>query len=100
MSVLAIRIKDRLGIRLNLDMWRRVFDRNIVATPRESLPRAVTDMLRCHFAGEVALLSHQMGRDLKRWLAPPACRPHASRRDVTVERQRAASSDVQMALSR
>jgi hypothetical protein len=97
---LAIRIEDRLGIRLNLDLWRHVFDRNVVTTPREPLPRAVTDTLRCHFAGEVALLSHLLGRDLRHWLAPPACRPHASRRDVTVERQRAASSDVQMALSR
>jgi Sulfotransferase domain len=92
---LAIRIKDRLGIRLNLDLWRRVSDRNVVTTSRESLPRAVADMLRCHFAGEVALLSHLLGRDLQHWLAPSARRPHASRRDVTVERQRAAGADAQ-----
>jgi hypothetical protein len=96
----AIRIKDHLGIRLNLDLYRRLFDRNVVIAPRESLPRAVTDMLRCHFAGEVALLSRLLGRDLKHWLAPPAWRPHASRRDVTVERQRAAGSDAQTALTR
>jgi len=97
---LATRIKDRLGIRLNLDLWRRVSDRNVVTTPRESLPCAVTNMLRCHFAGEVALLSHLLGRDLQHWLVPPACRPHASRRDVTVERQHEAGSDAQAALSR
>ena len=68
---LATQIKDRLGIRLNLDLWRRVADRNVVTTPRESLPRGVTDMLRCHFADEVALLSHLLGRDLQHWLAPP-----------------------------
>lgn len=97
---LVIRMKDRLGIRLNLDLWRRVFDRNVVTTPRESLPRAMTDMLRCHFAGEVALLSHLLGRDLQHWLAPPARQPHASRRDVTVQPQRATGSDAQTALSR
>jgi hypothetical protein len=57
-------------------------------------------MLRCHFAGEVALLSHLLGRDLQRWLASPARQPHASRRDVTVEPQRATGSDAQTALSR
>jgi hypothetical protein len=71
---LAIGVKERLGIRFNLDLWRRVSDRNVVTTPRESLPREVTDMLRCHFAGEVALLSHLLGRDLQHWLAPPAVR--------------------------
>ena len=93
---LAISIKERIGIRLNLDLWRRVSDRNVFTTPRESLPRAVTDMLRCHFADEVALLSHLLGRDLQHWLAPPAlCRPveaHAdSASDLIAERPRAAA---------
>ena len=90
---LAIRIKERLGIRLNLDLWRRVLDRNIVTAPRGALPRAVIDMLRGHFAGEVALLGHLLGRDLQHWLAPPACRPHVSGRDLVVERQHAAASE-------
>jgi hypothetical protein len=77
-----------------------VFDRNVVTTPRESLPGAVTDTLRYHSTDEVALLSHLLGRDLQHRLAPPACRPRALHRDVTVERQHAASSDAQTALSR
>lgn len=95
---LAIQIKDRLGIRLNLDLWRRVFERNVVTTPRESLPCAVIDMLRCHFADEVALLGDLLGRNLQHWLAPPAlCRPAdvklTSRHDASVGRQRVAAHD-------
>jgi len=68
----AIRLKERLGIRLHLDLWRRVFDRNVVPANREPLPRSTADMLRCHFAGEVALLTRLLGRDLHHWLEPPA----------------------------
>jgi hypothetical protein len=95
---LAIQSKDRLGIRLNLDLWRRVSERNVVTTPRKSQPSAVTDMLRRHFAGEVAILSRLLGRDLQYWLAPAAHQPDALRRAVSVERQRAAASDAQTPL--
>jgi hypothetical protein len=97
---LAIRIKDRLGIRLNLDLWRRVFDVNVVTTRRESLPRAVTDMLRGHFAGDVALLGQLLGRDLQHWVAPPAGRPQPSRRDVSVEPHPGTGSNSHPALPR
>jgi hypothetical protein len=69
---LAIGMKDSLGIRLNLkvDLWRRASDWNVVAAPRESLRPATADMLRRHFASEVALLGRLLGRDLRSWLAP------------------------------
>jgi hypothetical protein len=69
---LAIRTKDRLGIRFNLDLHRRVFDWNVVTTPREALPSATADMLRRHFCNEVALLGRLLDRDLQHWLESPA----------------------------
>ena len=68
---LAIRLKEQLGIRLNLDLWRRVSAWNVVAASRDSLPPAVTDTLREHFANGISLLSHLLDRDLRHWLEPP-----------------------------
>lgn len=68
----ATRFKDRIGIKHNLDLWRRLFERNVVTAHRAPLPRSTADMLRCHFADEVALLARLLGRDLHHWLEPPA----------------------------
>jgi len=67
---LAIRIKDRMGIRLNAGVWGRVADWNVVESPRDTLPPDTSDMLRRHFADEVALLGRQLDRDLQHWLRP------------------------------
>jgi hypothetical protein len=65
---LAIRVKDRTGIRLNAGIWGRVADWNVVEMPRPALPPDLAATLRRHFASEVALLSDLLSRDLHHWL--------------------------------
>ena len=96
---LATNIKDRFGIRLNMDLYRRVFDYNVVTTPRKPPSRTVTDMLRCHFANEVTLLAHLLERNLEHWLAPPVPCAGADlestvRQDLSAGPSRAAATRV------
>lgn len=65
---LASQVKNRLGVQLHLDLWRRLSAVNVTARPRPPLSTDTLAMLGRHFTADVALLGRLLDRDLRHWL--------------------------------
>ena len=63
----AAQIKNKLGVDLKLDLWRRLSDRNVTNAQAASLPQETFELLSRYFADEIALLERELGRNLQYW---------------------------------
>jgi hypothetical protein len=64
----ALEVKDRLGIRSGLGLWRHIDAANRIERARPSLSIEMREQLKEHFAEDVKLLGDLLGRDLQHWL--------------------------------
>jgi hypothetical protein len=71
---LAMQAKEQVGITLNLQIAKRIYEANTIEGPRAPVSEQTRDMLRSYFASDIDLLGRLVGRELDFWkggVSPP-----------------------------